>query len=117
MTIRDNDDKGYNEAMGTIRDDQLKKEEARMRTEDRGGAKQPTFSLEGDLDTIDGGVAGASPDMGVPPNEWEELLDRLAAMQSTSDNFDRKNKTMNFLWEKYGSGTTPTSTRRTTPVA
>ena len=28
MTIRDNDDKGYNEEMGTMRDDQLKKEEA-----------------------------------------------------------------------------------------
>ena len=54
MTIRDNDDNGYNEEMGTMRDDQLKREEARMSTKDRGGAVEPEFSPEGKWDTIDG---------------------------------------------------------------
>ena len=40
-----------------------------MKKADRGGAKQPKFSPEGDLDTIDRGPERDTLDMGVPPDE------------------------------------------------
>ena len=116
------DNVGYNVQMATKRGEELGKERERMAKQFRGGARTPTFNPEADLDEIDrrharGGVGEGGPNMGVPLDEWEEVLKRLGNMQDHFQNFNLKTKTMDFLWNKYGKKATPTPTTGTTNAA
>ena len=108
ITIRDNDNVGYNVPMATQRGVELARERERMAKGFRGGARVPLFNPEVDWDELDrrhaagGGEGQGVPNIGVPDGDWEEVLRRLGHMQCHYQNFQLKNKAMNFLWTKYG---------------
>ena len=119
MTIRDNDDTGFNEETETLKAEEQAREQERMAKEGRGGAREPLFNPEEELDELDEiiGEDGVHlPPMGVPVDQWESVLQRLGHMQCHFQNYKLKNRTKDFLWNKYGKCSPPPATTADTDV-
>ena len=103
MTIRDNDDTGYDSDTERERNEEQKMEQERMKRDN------PTIltnvpvrdNPEEHLDILDGENVGETP-VGVEPSAWELVLKRLGHMESMSTNHLLKAKTLEALWEMQG---------------
>ena len=106
MTIRDNDDTGYDSDMERERADQQKREGDRIASE--GPLVVPVVpsrvNPEEHFDRLDELNVGETP-VGVDGSDWERVLKRLGHMQSQYTNHVLKLKTMEALWEHHGAST------------
>ena len=109
MTIRDNDNTGYNSDKARERDVEQKREQERMAKEAVPGVpvedpRPPRDNPEEHLDRFDAANVGDTP-VGVSEDAWEVVLRRLAHMQAQDTNHLLSAKTMDALWEKHGEST------------
>ena len=114
MTLRDNEEAGYDSDEAKERDVQRtlqqKREEERIaidhpalpRVVRVNAAVRPRTNLESDLDVLDEQIQGG-PAVGIPQSAWDEVLRRLGHMQCRETNQLLKEKTVNALWTAFGN--------------
>ena len=107
MTIRDNDESGYDSDEERERTVQQKREQERIAsiTEPTRPTGPVRVNLEEPLDLLDELNVGETS-MGVPQDAWEAVLARLGHMQCSATNHLMKEKTVEALWEKHGAEAT-----------
>ena len=104
MTIRDNDNTGYDSDTERERAEELKMERERIKRDHP--MLLPSVGVrdnpEEHLDILDELNVGTTP-VGVDMSAWEEVLARLGHMESMSTNHLLKLKTLEALWEMHGA--------------
>lgn len=116
MTIRDNDDTGYDSDAEAERAWEQKREQDRIARTKSGpnvggggvgqSSGQHTSSRDNPETRFDAfdEIDMEPPDMHVDEDDWEKVLDRLGHMQDPFTNYLLKAKTVDALWEKKGDG-------------
>ena len=106
MTIRDNDDTGYNSDVEIERAEEHRREQERLAREKAPLPTPVRQNPERHLDREDELNVGGTR-VGVDEDDWERVLKRLSHMQSRSTNLLLKQKTVEALWESHGASTSP----------
>ena len=109
MTIRDNDETGYDSDEALEREVQQKREEERIARDNPALPRvvHPVIPrsrrhrIEIDLDALDEQNVGETP-VGVAQRAWDVVLERLGHMQSEETNQLLKAKTLDALWTAFG---------------
>ena len=105
MTIRDNDDTGYDSDTERERAQEQKMEQERIKRDHPmllPSVVQNRDNPEEHLDILDELNVGTTP-VGVDQIAWQVVLDRLGHMESMSTNHLLKLKTLEALWEMHGA--------------
>ena len=104
MTIKDNDDTGYDSDRARKRDAEQKREQERIVRDNPDLVVEVDAdrdTTEADFDVIDELIGGETP-VGVQEQAWDLVLRRLGHMQSQETNHLMKAKTVDYLWEEFG---------------
>ena len=107
MTIRDNDDTGYDSDSARERDVQQQREQERIARDNPelvAEAEPLRDTTEYDFDVFDALNDGETP-VGVQEIAWDLVLKRLGHMQSQETNHLMKAKTVEELWELFSATT------------
>ena len=107
MTIRDNDDTGYDSDSARERDVQQQREQERIARDNPelvAEAEPLRDTTEYDFDVFDALNDGETP-VGVQEMAWDLVLKRLGHMQSQETNHLMKAKTVEELWELFSATT------------